>query len=142
MSLYSPYNDDRIIECVCDCNHKTTKDGRHINCMTTGKRWLRKKNSLMSALATVDYCPRGTTPMWRFVDTVFCDNCDEPFHDIIAWWEDPEVMQYFEHATGITYEDQTTEPQLYICPDCYHRIKEYMKHRRATELRSNLFVAY
>lgn len=140
MSLYSPYNDDRIIECVCDCSYKTTKDGKHLNCMTTGKRWNRQMKG-RDALATVDYCPCGAEPKWRFISTQYCDNCNEPFHDIIAWWNDPDVMWYFQKATGLTYEDQATDPQLYVCPDCYRRIKALMKSHRAAELRDNLFVS-
>lgn len=125
MSLYSPYNDDRIIECVCDCSYKTTKDGKHLNCMTTGKRWNRQMKG-KDALATVDYCPCGAEPKWRFISTQYCDNCNEPFHDVIAWWNDPAVMEYFHRLIGITRKEQLEHTELDICPDCYKKIRESM----------------
>lgn len=125
MSLYSPYNDDRVIECVCDCSYKTTKDGKHLNCITTGRRWNRQKKG-KDALATVDYCPCGAEPKWRFISPQVCDSCDETFHDIIAWWNDPAVMERIHKAIGITREDQLKCTEINICPDCYRKIREEM----------------
>lgn len=125
MSLYSPYNDDRIIECVCDCSYKTTKDGKHLNCMTTGRRWNRQMKG-KGVLATVDYCPCGAEPKWRFVSAQYCDNCNEPFYDVVAWWNDPAVMEYCHRVTGIIRKEQLEHTELDICPDCCKKIREFM----------------
>ena len=120
--LSLPYNDDHVIECVCDCHHATTVDGKHLNCMTTGRRIYGKAGHLLG----LDYCPaEGMTPKWRFVDVMYCDNCNEPFHDIVAWWLNHGVMDYIHEMCGLTRAQQIEAPQLYLCPDCVDKMRQF-----------------
>ena len=123
--LSSPYSDDHVIECVCDCAECTTADGRHLNCMTTGNRWLKSEKHELG----LDYCPCGNAaaPQWRFVDVIYCDNCNEPFHEIIDWWNDPDVMDYIHEMCGLTRAQQIEAAQLYLCPDCIEKMRKFAK---------------
>lgn len=123
MMLSLPYNDDYIIECVCDCSYATTVDGKHVNCMTTGNRFYSNKGRMRC----LDYCPAHKTPKWRFVDVMYCDNCNEPFHDIVAWWLHCDVMDYIKTLCGLTREKQMAEAQLYLCPSCVDKILDFTK---------------
>lgn len=119
-----PYSDNHVIECVCDCAECTTADGRHLNCMTTGNRWLKSEKYERG----LDYCPCGNAaaPKWRFVDAIYCDQCDNPFHEVIDWWNDDDVMTYIHELTGLTREEQIKSAQLYLCPNCIAEIKAFV----------------
>lgn len=126
--LSLPYNDNHIIECTCDCDQCIGKSGKHLNCMTTGARYYSDKPAL-----GVDYhaCTHGQK--WRFVDFVFCDNCNEPFHDIVAWWLDEDVMKYINLMSGLTKAEQEAHAQIYLCPDCCKKIKQFVRSEQYEE---------
>lgn len=125
MNRSLPYNDNHIIECTCDCTVMTTKGCKHLNCMTTGKRWLSSNHSLRG----IDFCPdKHAAPKWSLVGYIECDLCDDVFQDVIAWWLDDDVMNYVEQHCGVTRELQSEDPQVYLCPDCINKIKEMMQH--------------
>lgn len=124
MCSSTPYSDNHVIECVCDCAECTTADGRRINCMTTGNRWLKSDKYERG----LDYCPcsNAAAPKWRFVDVIYCDQCDNPFHEVIDWWNDDDVMTYIHELTGLTREEQIKSAQLYLCPNCIAEIKAFV----------------
>lgn len=120
-----PYASNSVIECIADCDKCVGMNRTHRNCMTTGNRYYLELKR--SGKKPGHWCPYGKKEQWRFITPQICDQCGEPFEEVVAWWKYKDVVDYIK-ACGISHlADENNEPQVNLCEHCIQEILKYSR---------------